>query len=194
MHTVGKLFPQAYNNTHKGRILMSKNRFLPILLGVGLLTVNCATGDAKLSWQQADAIDYDGAVSILVEKAGDVTIPEAEWQFMEADIKQKVSAVFKNTAPKKGYTVKIQITQYTEGSAFARFMLAGLGQMHFKASVEVSQVKPGQVVVRKGTLEKDYSMGGIMGGSATMHESINVKVGAAIAEAVATAIPAPGPS
>ena len=164
-----------------------------LLLSGCMFVVNCASGDQKVVWQKMEPVDFAGSVAVVIEKSPEVQIPEAEWQYLESDIKAKVGALFRGTAKDKPFVVKVSITRYTEGNAFARFMLAGLGQMHLDASVEVKQTKPeGQV--RLGDMKKNYSWGGVVGGSATMHDSINIKVGQAIADAIAETLPAAGAS
>lgn len=176
-------------------VKLFKSRLLvAFLLASGcLFLVNCASGDQKVVWQKIEPVDFAGSVTVVIEKGADVEIPESEWQYLESDIKAKVGALFRGAAKDKPFVVKVSITRYTEGSAFARFMLAGLGQMHLDASVEVKQAKA-EKQVRFGDMKKNYSWGGFVGGSATMHDSINIKVGQAIADAISEALPPAGAS
>lgn len=163
------------------------------LVGALLFSAHCASGDQKVVWQKTGTIDRAGSVSVVVEKNVDVKMPESEWQFLESDIKSKVAAQFLSSAKNKVYVVKVSVTRYDEGNAFARFMLAGLGQMHLNAVVEVKLVKP-ESQVSLGEIRKNYSWGGIMGGSAEMHETITIKVGQDIADAVNGLAATPNPS
>lgn len=56
----------------------------------------------------------------------------------------------------------VNITRYDEGNAFARFMLAGLGQMHIDAVVTLSDYQTNQEVATY-EVTKTFAWGGIYG-------------------------------
>ena len=58
--------------------------------------------------------------------------------------------------------MKIVFTQYDDGNAFARFMLAGLGQIHIDGDVVFSDAGTGQRIAEY-KISKDFSFGGIYG-------------------------------
>jgi hypothetical protein len=58
--------------------------------------------------------------------------------------------------------VTIAFTRYDEGSAFARFMLAGLGQIHIDAEVTLED-RALQTVIGKFEVTKTFAWGGIYG-------------------------------
>ena len=60
--------------------------------------------------------------------------------------------------------VAIAFTRYDEGSAFARFMLAGLGQIHINAEVTLED-RALQAVIGKFDVTKTFAWGGIYGGA-----------------------------
>ena len=60
--------------------------------------------------------------------------------------------------------VTIVFTRYDEGSAFARFMLAGLGQIHIEAEVTLED-RALQTVIGKFDVTKTFAWGGIYGGA-----------------------------
>jgi hypothetical protein len=60
--------------------------------------------------------------------------------------------------------VTIAFTRYDEGSAFARFMLAGLGQIHIDAEVTLED-RTLQTVIGKFEVTKTFAWGGIYGGA-----------------------------
>jgi hypothetical protein len=60
--------------------------------------------------------------------------------------------------------VTINFTRYDEGSAFARMMLAGLGQIHIDADV-VGEDRMRQEVLMKSKVTKTFAWGGIYGGA-----------------------------
>ena len=63
----------------------------------------------------------------------------------------------------------ITLTQYEEGSAFARFMLAGLGQIHIDAEV-VLENHASKAQLAKYEVTKTFAWGGIYGGSTTIRD------------------------
>jgi hypothetical protein len=60
--------------------------------------------------------------------------------------------------------VTIAFTRYDEGSAFARLMLAGLGQIHIDAEVTLED-RALQTVIGKVEVTKTFAWGGIYGGT-----------------------------
>ena len=60
--------------------------------------------------------------------------------------------------------ITVAFTRYDEGSAFARFMLAGLGQIHIDADVTVED-RMSQKVLGKSQVTKTFAWGGIYGGA-----------------------------
>jgi hypothetical protein len=59
--------------------------------------------------------------------------------------------------------MKMTFTRYDDGSAFARFMLAGLGQIYIEGNVVLLDTQTGQVLGQY-KVSKDFSFGGIYGG------------------------------
>jgi hypothetical protein len=58
----------------------------------------------------------------------------------------------------------VMIKRYDEGSAFARFMLAGLGQMHIDADVALANGETKEPIA-KYEVSKTFAWGGAYGGS-----------------------------
>lgn len=65
--------------------------------------------------------------------------------------------------------MKITFTRYDEGNAFARFMLAGTGQIYIEGDVVLLD---GQTmhVVADYKVSKDFSFGGLYGGTTTIRD------------------------
>jgi hypothetical protein len=117
-------------------------------------------------------------------------IPIDDLAFLSVSIQTNVNTVL--TGDEKAadaYKITVVITEYDKGNAFARFMLIGLGQMDLHGSVTVSETG-NAVVVRDGEFKKNYCVGGIMGGSATMRKDVLPQVGIAIAMALKESPPA----
>jgi len=60
--------------------------------------------------------------------------------------------------------VTVAFTRYDEGSAFARSMLAGLGQIHIDAEVTLED-RASQKILGKSEVSKTFAWGGIYGGA-----------------------------
>jgi hypothetical protein len=111
-------------------------------------------------------------------------MPSADITYLQGDIQQKVREVLSgNPDLPDTYKVEVTITKYDKGNAFARFMLIGLGQMYLYGTVEIKQGEP-PVVIRAGEFKKNYCVGGMMGGMASMQKDVLPKVGQAIADAI----------
>jgi hypothetical protein len=78
--------------------------------------------------------------------------------------------------------VTINFTRYDEGSAFARMMLAGLGQIHINADV-VGEDRVRQKVLMKSKVTKTFAWGGVYGGATGIRD-----VEEGFAEAVANVL------
>jgi hypothetical protein len=153
-----------------------------IYLLVFLFLGGCSFGNQPLIWTKTAELNFDKG--IIVEIEAKAAVPKQELNFMLSDIRNKVTEVLKGEmASVDAYTMKVTITKYDEGSSCARFMLAGLGQMYLFGTVEVLQGNPPRII-REGKFEKNYSVGGMIGYSATMRTELTSKVGKAIAEAL----------
>lgn len=64
--------------------------------------------------------------------------------------------------------LKVNFTQYDAGSAFARAMLIGLGQIHVDADIQI--VGPGDATLGKYKVSKDFALGGVAGASTSIQD------------------------
>jgi uncharacterized protein DUF4410 len=80
--------------------------------------------------------------------------------------------------------IKIIFTQYDKGSAVARFLLAGLGQIHIDADVIFIDGGTGTQLA-KYQVQKQFAFGGIYGG-ATSVEDVEVGFAKSVAEILKT--------
>ena len=71
--------------------------------------------------------------------------------------------------PPQTMRMKIVLTRYDEGNAFARFMLAGLGQIYIEGDVLLIDSQTMQTVA-KYQVAKDFSFGGMYGGITTIRD------------------------
>jgi hypothetical protein len=74
------------------------------------------------------------------------------------------------TGDKKEYEVNVTITRYEKGDAFARAMLAGLGQIHVDGTIKVC-VLPNHAQVGEFTVNKTFAWGGLYGASTTIEDA-----------------------
>lgn len=69
----------------------------------------------------------------------------------------------------KTYEVDLTITKYEKGNAFARSMLAGLGQIHINGEITVFAM-PGRTTAGKFSISKTFAWGGIYGGTTNIED------------------------
>jgi hypothetical protein len=155
-------------------------------LGVAVVLSNCAgtTPQAAFTQQMVDTarIAREDSVSIKVTSTDPNMLPTDRQRLGE-----KVTHKVKSIAQSRGgaarkYEVSISISRYDKGNAFARAMLAGLGQIHINGVVAVYQ-QPGKSKVGEFKLDKTFAWGGIYGGSVSM-DTIEDAYAQAVAESV----------
>jgi hypothetical protein len=69
----------------------------------------------------------------------------------------------------KTYEVDLHLSRYDKGSAFARAMLAGLGQIHIDGKVDIYQM-PDHTLVGEFDLNKTFAWGGIYGAATSIED------------------------
>ena len=79
-------------------------------------------------------------------------------------------------------SLTVNFTRYDKGNAFARAMLAGLGQMHIDAMVNISNKCNGKLLA-KYEVTKTFAWGGAYGGSKSIED-----IEPAFAEAIVSTI------
>ncbi|GAA0711082.1 hypothetical protein GCM10009105_12760 [Dokdonella soli] len=80
----------------------------------------------------------------------------------------------------------MSITRYEKGNAFARAMLAGLGQIHIDGDVQVYAM-PEHNRTMAFSVQKTFAWGGIYGGTTTIED-----IEQSFAESIANALTAQG--
>ena len=164
-------------------MLKKSNNNLKVFLlsSITILFLGCA-GQQKVLWTKTGEIDYNKGCKVELE--ADVFVPEDEMDFMKKSITKEVQKVITGSDTLSNlYLITVTITKYDEGSAFARFILIGLGQMKLFGTIEITQGEP-TVVIREGEFKKVYAVGGILGATATMRKDVTSKIGGAIAKAI----------
>ncbi len=91
--------------------------------------------------------------------------------------------VFVDGASGDALVLKMHFTRFDHGSAIARFILIGLGQIHIDADVTLEQ--PDGTVVAKYKVKKTFAWGGMIGGT-TSFEDVEEGFAKSVAEVVKT--------
>lgn len=114
--------------------------------------VTSAGGDAT----PMSSLDRDRVVALVVRKLSE-RAPVRFLEFAPA------------TVDPETLKVTIAFTRYDEGSAFARFMLAGLGQIHINADVSLEDAAR-DTALAKYEVSKTFAWGGIYGAATTIRD------------------------
>jgi len=162
-----------------------------VLLAFAALT-GCASSPpvAKFSHRQSDAVLRTADTSdVTVGTATGVTMADYEKARVVDRIKMQIAAkqaLNPAVAAANQYEVSVTVTRYEKGSAFARAMLAGLGQIHMDGIVTLYSM-PAHVAVEDFTVQKTFAWGGIYGGNTTIED-----IEQSFAEGIANALTGQG--
>ena len=141
-----------------------------------ILATGCATTVPKPEFTKQITIESQIAAKdearVLVEVGAGVTMIESEKIRVAEKIKQKIDAR-KVTNSRDGstrtYEINLVMTEYKKGNAFARAMLAGLGQIHIGGNVTAFEM-PERTLVGSFSINKTFAWGGIYGGVTGMED------------------------
>jgi hypothetical protein len=136
----------------------------------GTLIAGCASTASKP--QQSSLVnapyyvDADDNAKVSVEATGAVVATSEEKEHLRGLVTDKLNALrVKN--PSNGEvrecSVVVTITRFDKGNAFARAMLAGLGQIHLGADVAVTDGDNKKL--QAFSVDKTFAWGGIYGAS-----------------------------
>lgn len=156
----------------------SRRASLAALLFLGWIATGCY-GNQQIAWNDTNKISSNSVATVKVD--AQVPVPPEEVDFIQTSVQAAVNALL--TGKDRKYAVDIHITRYEEGSAFARCMLIGLGQMYLDATITISEGNPPKVA-KTGTLKKNYMVGGLVGMSATMRADITSKLAGDVTRAL----------
>jgi hypothetical protein len=131
-------------------------------------------------------VGRDDKVVVNVRPAPGVAVDEVARQRVAQRVNQKIDELKRKAAPSplpRDYEVDVRLTRYEEGNAFARAMLAGLGQMHVDAHITVFLL-PDRIKVAEFDVEKTFAWGGIYGASMSI-EDVEEGFAGGVAEGIA---------
>ncbi|MEP7041442.1 MAG: DUF4410 domain-containing protein [Dokdonella sp.] len=163
-----------------------------ILIAAAVFTAGCASSPPAAKFSQRAAagsvVKAADRAEIGVTSAAGVAIADYEKARVVARIKLQLASkqALNEAATPIDYQVDVKITRYEKGNAFARAMLAGLGQIHLDGEVEVYAM-PARERVMAFTVQKTFAWGGVYGGTTTMED-----VEQSFAEGVANALTGQG--
>jgi Domain of unknown function (DUF4410) len=109
-------------------------------------------------------------VKVNVDAADGLAILPEEKQRIGQKVAMKIDArkaANPGAGPGRLYEVDLHLTRYDKGNAFARAMLAGLGQMHIESVISIFQM-PEHTPVGEFTLKKTFAWGGIYGAATSI--------------------------
>jgi Domain of unknown function (DUF4410) len=153
------------------RVVIASGLLALVFLGVG-----CASTAPKAKFSQSLAVEQQirakDTVETKVEASAGVDILAVEKQRIAERLLERIKAKQGATAARavpQAYRVEVTLTRYDKGSAFARTMLVGLGQIHIDGEVKVfvaGQVAP----VSAFTISKTFAWGGLYGGTTSIED------------------------
>jgi hypothetical protein len=151
-------------------------RVVFILITAGLLATGCASTQGTIKAMSPPNIglaspnSYTGLMITTTTKYGLAKLTDADRARIVAivieKVKEKAPARFAAFNPPSGPDVlhaTIAFHAYDEGNAFARFMLAGLGQMHIAADVLLED-RTKAMQIGRYQVTKTFAWGGLYGG------------------------------
>jgi uncharacterized protein DUF4410 len=153
-----------------------RNTALLVLAFASSVMLGCAGTPPKAEFSQpmiaASRIAATDTVDVTIEAAENVSLLPAGRDRVGQKIKAQIDKrKIKNQAAgePRAMQVVLYVTRYEKGNAFARAMLAGLGQIHLDGTISVYQM-PGHTLLEKFDLQKTFAWGGVYGASTSMEE------------------------
>lgn len=150
----------------------SIRRLTPLLSLAAALLSSCAgtAPGAKFTQQLPPEarIGREDRATAQVTAAPGVPMVQADCLRLGEKITRKIQATAQSRGgAARSYELTVVISRYEKGSAFARAMLAGLGQIHLDGTVSVFQL-PGRTKVGEFKMSKTFAWGGYYGMATTM--------------------------
>lgn len=143
---------------------------ITFLIIVLTLFWGCAGSAAKPKFAETvetrKALDGNDIATINVQAAEGVKMLGVDMQRLKEIIQLELAtkqALNASDGEADSYDVNVVMTQYEKGSAFARAMLVGLGQIHIDATVTVVSSSSGDTA-SEFTVNKTFAWGGLYGG------------------------------
>ena len=169
---------------------MRKLVFVMSLIALSTLT-GCAgsapSADFKKAIADSNRLCATDSATIKVAAADGIIINEVSRLRLESRLKQtideKKKAIPCKESSQRDFILKSTITNYDEGNAFARAMLAGLGQIHIDGDFALAMASKESESLAEFSVNKTFAWGGAYGASTRIED-----VEPAFAEGVADAV------
>lgn len=175
---------------HPSRLIL-RLMFISCLFATTLLAGCASTGgsvDIVKKLDVHDRLASPDIVQVNVHPASGVSMGNLDAQRLSDVIKSKVNQK-KVSNPSSGqprnFELDVTITRYEKGSAFARLILVGLGQIHIDGRILLKDTSTGRVCC-EFLEDKTFAWGGLYGGITRIED-----VEEGFAEAIATQVVAP---
>ncbi|HZP68241.1 MAG TPA: DUF4410 domain-containing protein [Rudaea sp.] len=146
------------------------------LAAVALLCAGCASTPPAAKFATSagphTTIRSADTANVAVSASSGVSMADFEKARVGERIRMKLAekqALNAALADPAQYQVEVTITRYDKGSAFARAMLAGLGQIHIDGTISL-YAQPAHAALEEFTVQKTFAWGGIYGASTTMED------------------------
>ena len=157
-----------------------KNRRMAVCLVIAAFTMillsGCATTLPMASFSREivteSRIASKDEVKAKIGVGADVQIQASEKTRLAEKIEQKIASrkILNNrNGDMKTYEVELLLTRYDKGNAFARAMLAGLGQIHIDGEVKLIEL-PERKLVGEFSIKKTFAWGGAYGASTSIED------------------------
>lgn len=167
------------------------------LLAIGLVcaTVACASSKGGVDFRQAHATGFNAAefdyLDVNVDAAPQVYMTDYKKRSIAHKIEQELRAqglIIRDRECGRGaqlerLDIDVLMTRYDKGSSVARFILAGLGQIHIDADVTLRDHDSGEVLATY-EVTKTFAWGGLYG-AVTEIDDVEVGFAKAVASGVA---------
>jgi hypothetical protein len=148
---------------------------IAVLMGVAIIA-GCASTAPKAEYSKDLAtqyrIDADDRPQVNVTASAGIELSDVDKQriarLISTDLEVMRLHNVANNDP-KDCVVEVTITRYQKGNAFARAMLAGLGQIHIDATVKIV-AGANHEKLADFTLAKTFAWGGIYGAATSMED------------------------
>ncbi len=169
-----------------------KKRNLFLLSFVALVFFSGCAGHAPTAEFKKPLADVNrlcptDEVTVKLSTSDGVVLNDITRQRLESRLLQTITEKKKtaqcNTTDKRAFVLSSKITEYDEGNAFARLMLAGLGQMHITGDFILNLLPAENESVAEFTISKTFAWGGLYGGT-TRIEDIEQAFCLGVAEAI----------
>lgn len=155
-------------------------RLAALVLFASFALAGCAGGVNNPTLTSAPAPGFDAATApigrVSAEAAPGVDITPEDLSRISHAVQAELSSSYpdrmiaiKGPPRPNGVNIKLIFTEYDKGNAFARAMLAGLGQIHVHANVLLTDAATGASVANF-EVTKDFGWGGIYGGSTSVED------------------------